>query len=298
MSTEIQAYEAQQIAALEAEVMAPQAADTASRRFMPKLELVADKPMKRGMFYLGTKNGEKVPLGEQVQVVYLDNGQEVRALMGDEDEKPRCAARDGIPYTTPSASPSCATCIYNTWPDNKPYRDSAGMRCRAKRHITVEVLVKTPDGDDALMPAVMVVPPTSLRSERNYRNDIASMGRLTGTTIGSALTTVSSRYQQDATFSYAVMEFKNAGPAKSKLAPPVYLSLLTDKQAFMKAKEQYEAYNDVKAQRDHDQGVAAAEYTAETVAHKADPKPRKSRATGGLSEEEAPGGGVDDELPF
>jgi hypothetical protein len=250
-------------------------------RQLPKLEIVADKPMKRGMFYLGTKNGEKMPLGETVDIVYLDRGMEVRALMADGDDKPRCAARDGLPYTEGQLSPTCGQCIYNTWPDNKPYKDAEGLRCRTKRHIVCDVIV-----DDALVPAILVVPPTSLKNERNYRGDVASMSRMKGRgSVMSAVTRLSSRFVQDAMFSYSVVEFKHGGSLTDKLAPEKYLLFLKDKQALQAAKIQHEAYNDIKAAQEVERGATKP----------APPKPKKAKE---YVSEEVTGGGSDDDLPF
>jgi hypothetical protein len=279
----------EQIAALEAKVM-NELPDASEALYLPKLEMVTDKPMKRTMFYIGTKSGDKVPLGESVDVVYLERGAEVRALMVDGEERPRCAARDGIPYTEGKLAPSCQECRYAEWVNNKPFVDGDGQRCRAKRHITVEVVVNAPDGGKVLTPAVLVVPPTSLKTERQYRSNLASMGRITGggTALG-VLTHITGTYVRD-TYEYSVMAFKNLGPAKTALTPEQYLLLLQDKSAFQDAKVAHEAYDDIASQQ------AIDDQNARPRAASKPPKPKAKPAP--LSHEEAPGGGEDDDLPF
>lgn len=253
----------QAIAALEEELVEDVSFEDASRP--PFLEIIPDKVAKKGCFVLGTKNGDKVNLGDECFVVYLDRPSEVRAVMPEGADKPDCAARDGVPYTDPRMALSCSQCIYNSWPGNKPYRDERGNQCRTKRHIVVDVIYMDPQsGQTVLVPAILVVPPTSLKAERSYRGDLVAMGRLPGAKGGvqGVVTKLKAEYVKgqkgtaSAAYEWAVIQFSSEGPVRQALrSDDLYLRLLEDKKSLKNAKVKHEPLDDIASAREFESNL-------------------------------------------
>lgn len=279
----------QEIAALEAELGADDGAQDSSRP--PFLELMADKVAKKGTFVLGTKNGERKTLGDEVMVVYLSRGSEVRAVMEEGADRPDCAGRDGVPYTQPSFAPSCNSCIYNSWPGNRPYKDERGRQCRTKRHIVVDVIyLDEASGQTVLVPAILIVPPTSLKAEKSYRGDLAAMSRIpgAGSSVMNVVTKVKAIYKRGekgtatSGYEWAVAEFSSEGEIKKALPPDLQLLYLQDKKRVRdmeaEGRIRHDATNDI---------ASAKAFEAETTA-----------PLGHQVSEDTDGGGTDDDLPF
>lgn len=229
----------------------------------PKLELVSDKATKKGVFTLGTKNGDKLILGEDATIVYVHQGAEVRTLMADTDERPRCAAVDGVPAVADPKAPSCFKCAYDGWEKNEAgknerYRDAEGLRCRVKRHAVVNVLVYEGDIPQAFVPAVLVIPPASLGAERIFKSDLRSLGRIQGRgSLGTALVRLGWEWKKSGKFEFAALTFKSLGLASAQVPPDLWLTHLQDAKAIKAAIEdgtlQHAPHNDAGSQRAFDE---------------------------------------------
>lgn len=237
MPNEIQTVSAE-IAALENELREDSSSLSQDYTQPPKLELYADKVKNKGLFTFGVGD-DKMELGDEVDVIFMSRGSEIRSVMEEGADTPRCFAVDGVPKMRPDwgppLAPSCAGCIYNTWVNDKPYADESGNKCRARKHIPVEVIVDA-DGERRMSPAILVVPPTSLRFERQYRGSLAGTARLKGgASILSVVTRLATSFVNDK-YKYATMRFEPLGRIADYLKNDQdYLTFLTDKKAVLDA---------------------------------------------------------------
>lgn len=217
---------------------------------LPYLEVYNDKLASKGVFTLDYGDGNKVPLGTSVSLVYLYRTHDTRALF-KEGDRPVCASVDGIPTVPNPIARTCAQCQYSQFVDRKPFEDAAGDKCREKRQIPAALLMGE-DKEMRVVPAMLNVPPTSLGDEWRYRS--AFTGKARAGASGNQLdviTRLKTEWKSKGKFEWATLSFADAGPVEA-LAPELVVQILRDRMTVVSleraGKAEFKDRNDIAAQ--------------------------------------------------